>query len=215
MTAAPQPSPPRPRSLVPAAVLAVAVAAPVVWWAARPRAVDPLADELAAARAALLPEDAVSRLARLTAREPTHLGAARAYADALDLAGLRVEARAQWARVLELAQQRGDLPVAAAARARLTGPLDTRVDPDAALMNAGLEALHGRRDAAGAVPLFRQVLAHQPQHYGATYQLAVALDQLGQPEEARRIWADVLRLATAAADRETAAAATARLARAP
>src|SRR5262245_51773465 len=56
-----------------------------------------------------------------------------------------------------------------------------------ALMKAGLDAL-GRNDAEAAARHFRGVLQLNPNHYGATYQLATALDRAGQPAAARPYW---------------------------
>src|SRR5262249_40704739 len=53
------------------------------------------------------------------------------------------------------------------------------------LMKSGLDALHTRNDPGSAAVQFRKVLALNPSHYGATFQLAAALDRLGKPEEAR------------------------------
>src|SRR5262249_43233201 len=59
------------------------------------------------------------------------------------------------------------------------------------LMNAGLDAFYKRGDPAAAVVHFRQVLALNPNHYGATFQLAKALDAAGRAEEARSFWVKV------------------------
>lgn len=82
-------------------------------------------------------------------------------------------------------------------------------------MALGLVALHAKHDAAGAAALFRQVLARNPEHYGATFQLATALDQASRPAEARPLWAKVLKMAEAIKDESLAAAARARLAKSP
>src|SRR5262249_2160652 len=105
---------------------------------------------------------------------------------------------------------------AATARARLAGPPAASVlgDPDT-FMKAGLDALYARQDHAGAAVQFRMVLALNPTHYGATYQLAVALDQLGKPEEARRLGEKVLVMAAGAGDEPTELTARRRLARQP
>lgn len=70
-------------------------------------------------------------------------------------------------------------------------------------MQGGLDALYKRHDAAAAVERFRSVLSHTPTHYGATYQLAVALDAAGKPEEARPLWEKMLPMAQAANDPDT------------
>lgn len=88
-------------------------------------------------------------------------------------------------------------------------------DADAELMNAGLDALYGRHDPSAAISQFRAVLAHNPTHYGATYQLAAALDAEGKASEARPWWVKALALAELIHDEPTAEAARARLQRQP
>jgi hypothetical protein len=51
-----------------------------------------------------------------------------------------------------------------------------------AAMKAGLDAMYTRQDAEAAVRHFRRVLELNPAHYGATFQLAKALDAAGRPE---------------------------------
>ena len=100
------------------------------------------------------------------------------------------------------------------------------------LMKEGLDALYGRADVAGsqdammrlgldlmfrqanpsaAVAQFRGLLARNPTHYGATYQLASALDRAGQPDQARPVWVKVLGMATQIKDEATIQTAKARL----
>ena len=78
-------------------------------------------------------------------------------------------------------------------------------------MQAGLAALR-QRNATEAVARFRAVLSRNPEHFGATLQLAKALDQAGQPDEALPVWKRILEMAEAAHNAETAATARARLA---
>lgn len=80
------------------------------------------------------------------------------------------------------------------------------------LMRAGLDALYLHNAPAVAAARFRQVLERNAAHYGATLQLAKALDQSGKPDEAVVQWKKVLEMADAVHDSETARAARARLA---
>jgi Flp pilus assembly protein TadD len=82
-------------------------------------------------------------------------------------------------------------------------------------MNSGLDALYRTKDPSAAVVQFRKVLELNPNHYGATYQLAMALDRTGKPAEARVLWEKVLRMAEGYKDQDTLAAAKTRLARTP
>ncbi|HUE30880.1 MAG TPA: tetratricopeptide repeat protein, partial [Verrucomicrobiae bacterium] len=93
------------------------------------------------------------------------------------------------------------------ALARLTGG----ADQDERLMSAGLDALRAQHDPERAGALFREVLAHTPTHYGATYQLAAALDAAGRPSEARPVWEKMLAMAEAAQDEGTVRAVRQRL----
>jgi cytochrome c-type biogenesis protein CcmH/NrfG len=81
-----------------------------------------------------------------------------------------------------------------------------------ALMQAALSAFYERNDAHAAIEKFREVLEHQPSHYGATYQLAKALDQDGKPAEAAVWWTKVLDAAELIGDTTTARQARERLA---
>jgi Flp pilus assembly protein TadD len=80
-------------------------------------------------------------------------------------------------------------------------------------MRAGL--LYHRRlsDAERAVELYRGVLERSPRHYGASYQLAVALWTAGRKEEARAAWRKFAALAKAAGDEKSLAGAPAGLTR--
>lgn len=68
-------------------------------------------------------------------------------------------------------------------------------DPQAELMGIGLNALYQKGDAKAAIEPFRRVLSLNPTHYGAHYQLAVALERSGDVG-AKDEWAKVLAAAT-------------------
>jgi hypothetical protein len=78
-------------------------------------------------------------------------------------------------------------------------------------MKAGLAAMYDRSDARAAVPLFREVLTNRVDHYGATFQLAKALDQSGDSTAALPVWRRILDLARAAGDSTTAGIASTRI----
>jgi Flp pilus assembly protein TadD len=106
-----------------------------------------------------------------------------------------------------------DDATAATARARIgKSPLPPQ---EQALMNAGLDALYRTKDPSAAAVQFRKVLELNPNHYGATYQLATALDRVGKPAEARVLWEKVLKMAEGYKDQDTLATTKARLARTP
>ena len=127
---------------------------------------------------------------------------------ALDSGGKPSEARAAWEEILRLADAIGDTSVTRAARSRLAGP-DTATH--AAMMTLGLHLLYTRNDAAAAADQFRAVLRRNATHYGASYQLATALDRAGRAAEARAQWVKVLGMATSINDTATANTARARL----
>jgi tetratricopeptide (TPR) repeat protein len=160
------------------------------------------------------PDRAATLFARLAERKPDDLEATQEEADALDAAWRSDEARPWWAKVRDLAVARRDAFRTDLANNRLRGvpPPAASEAEQARLMQAGLDALFKARDAATAVDLFRQVLDLNPLHYGASYQLGVALDAAGRKDEARAHWPVVLRMAQSLHDQKTADDVQARIA---
>jgi len=158
------------------------------------------------------PEAAVKAFRKVLAKSPAHYGANFQLAKALDQAGKPAEAVPQWEKSLAMAEAIRDEETADTARKRLgrTGP-----SPEDAAMRAGLDALYGTKDAAAAIVEFRKVLEMNPNHYGANFQLAKALDQAGKPAEARSQWEKVLKMAEGIRDAGTAEIAKGRLAQRP
>ena len=120
------------------------------------------------------PEAAVKAFREVLAKNPEHYGANFQLAVALDRAGKPAEAVPQWEKSLAMAEAIKDETTADRARKRLGRP---RPSPEDAAMKAGLDALYGRKDPAAAIVEFRKVLEMNPSHYGASFQLASALDQ--------------------------------------
>ena len=139
---------------------------------------------------------------------PTHYGAHFQLARAIDREGKPAEARPMWEEVLKSAESIRDTATAQMVRARLAAP-DTVGDE--AMMAAGVNLLHKQNNPTAAAEQFRKVLERNPTHYGATYQLAVALDRSGKQAEARPLWEKVVGMATTYKDEKTAEAARARL----
>jgi predicted membrane-bound spermidine synthase len=79
------------------------------------------------------------------------------------------------------------------------------------VMKVGLDLLYTRNDPAGAAAHFRRVLELNRTHYGATFQLAKALDVAGFRNEARPFWEKALQMAEGYHDEQTAGIARARL----
>jgi Tfp pilus assembly protein PilF len=155
------------------------------------------------------PGAAAAQFRRVLEQNPSHYGATFQLATALDRGGQPDQARTVWERMLRMAEAIGDGPTADQARARLAQEPLTQE----ALMKAGLDLLYPGNDPAAAAALFRQVLERNPTHYGATFQLATALDRAGEVAEARPLWDKVLEMAEGYNDAETAATARTRLAR--
>ncbi len=174
--------------------------------------VDPAAEELSAGLAATDPADAVAHFKKALDVNPTHYGATFQLARALDRAGRKDEAKAQWERVLRMAQQASDPPLVEAARARLGVPAGPSAAPPADPMLQGLDALYTKRDTVTAIARFRDVLAQNPDHYGATFQLATALDLVGDIKGSRPLWDKMAAMADAISDAKTAETARARMA---
>jgi Tfp pilus assembly protein PilF len=141
-------------------------------------------------------------------RNRTHYGAQYQLAVSLDRGGKPREARPLWEKVLKNAENARDSTTAGTARSRLAAP-DTA--SQSAMMALGLDLLYKRNDAAAAADQFRKVLERNPTHYGASYQLATALDKAGQAAQARPVWEKVLGMAVTYKDDRTAAAARNRL----
>jgi Flp pilus assembly protein TadD len=157
------------------------------------------------------PTTAVAQFRKVLAMNPTHYGATYQLAVALDRAGDPGEARVYWEKMLPMAQAARDEATLATVRTRLQRP-PTPEDLQAEAMKAGLDALYAKKDLAAAAAQFRKVLSMNPMHYGATYQLAVALDRAGDREEATPLWRKVLEMAGTYHDEETANTARTRLA---
>lgn len=75
-------------------------------------------------------------------------------------------------------------------------------DPQGAAMSIGLDALYKTNNLPLAIEQFRKVLAMNPSHYGAHYQLAMALERNRDPT-AKDMWTKVLALATEIKDEQT------------
>ena len=148
----------------------------------------------------------------MLAKNPEHYGAVYQLAVSLERAGKPAEARPLWEKSLAMAETIKDEKTAETARKRLGLPVTS---PEDGAMKAGLAALYDRKDASSAVVEFRRVLSINPNHYGATFQLAKALDQAGKPAEARPVWEKALRMAEGYKDVQTVALAKERLARQP
>lgn len=158
------------------------------------------------------PESAARDFRKILARNPEHYGANYQLAMALDRIGKPAEARPLWEKVLAMAEAVKDDKTAETARKRLGVPLPA---PEDATMNAGLTALYEKKDPTAAAVEFRKTLELNPNHYGATFQLAKALDQAGKPAEARPFWERALRMAEGFKDAQTVAIVRERLARRP
>ena len=154
------------------------------------------------------PETAIADFRKVLAHNPDHYGATFQLAAALEAAGRPNEARPLWEKMVAMAERSSDSETAALARAHLAGDGNAN---EAATMQAGLDALYKRHDPAEAIAQFRKVLERNPTHYGATFQLATALDAAGKREEARAVWEKMLEMAEASKDIETADKARARL----
>jgi tetratricopeptide (TPR) repeat protein len=186
----------------------------------RPRPLDPMTQGLEALYKKHDPLLAAARFREVLAQNPEHYGATFQLATALEQAGKPAEARPVWAKMLAMAEATRDAATIEQARARLAeinklAPPSAEVDPDAEGMRLGLDALYTQHDPPGAVIQLRKVLAHNPEHYGATFQLATALDRAGRPAEARPLWIKVLKMAEAIKDTSSVTTARTRLAMNP
>ena len=141
-------------------------------------------------------------------QNPNHYGAQYQLAVAVDRGGRPADARPLWQTVLRNAQAIHDTTTEHTAQARLAAP-DTA--SQAAMMALGLDLMYRQNNPSAAADEFRKVLSKNPTHYGATYQLATALDRSGRGTEARALWEKVLGMAQTYKDTKTAETARARL----
>ena len=113
-----------------------------------------------------------------------------------------------WLAQGRLLERRGEWAAAAAAydAAAAADPMN----PEAP-MRAGLVYAYRLGDSATAVERYRRVLALDPAHYGAHYQLAVALLAAGRRDEALAAWSRFTPMAAAIGDQASLDAAPAEL----
>lgn len=126
-------------------------------------------------------------------RETTRIDAV--HAGAWLAQGRLLEARGEWAAAAD-----------AYDRALAADPTSTE-----AAMRAGLVRHYRLGDSVTAADRYRAALAVDPRHYGAHYQLAVALLGAGRRDEALAAWARFVPLAEAIGDRASIEAAPAEL----
>jgi cytochrome c-type biogenesis protein CcmH/NrfG len=154
------------------------------------------------------PNAAATQFREVLEKNPNHYGATFQLAMALDRADKPAEARPVWEKMLKMAEASDNKDTTKTVRERLAKPDIVSED---ALMRAGLDALYTRNDPGAAAEQFRKVLERNPSHYGATYQLATALDSAGKRGEARPLWEKMLKMAENTDDKETVATVRARL----
>ncbi|MGH9441969.1 MAG: tetratricopeptide repeat protein [Thermoanaerobaculia bacterium] len=156
------------------------------------------------------PAEAAEDFRKALAAMPSHYGANFQLAAALEQAGRKDEAAEQWKKVAAMATAINDSGTARIALSHLAG---SGLRGEDALMRDGLDALYSRHRPAEAAEDFRQVLAKNPGHYGANFQMASALEQAGRRDESRIYWMKVLVMAQGFHDEGTAKTAREHLAR--
>jgi tetratricopeptide (TPR) repeat protein len=162
------------------------------------------------------PTGAIVQFGKVLEINPNHYGATFQLAMALVQAGKSTEARSLWEKVLAMAQASKDNDTANTARARLAKPNVASAEfSQEEAMKKGLDLLYTRNDPNTAAFQFRNILERNPNHYGATFQLAMALDRAGKSREARPLWEKMFKMAEASNDKETLAMARARLEKRP
>lgn len=154
------------------------------------------------------PYDAEQAFRDVLKANPNHYGAHFQLARAIDREGKPAEARPLWQDVLKSAESISDTATAKMARDRLALPDTVSVE---GMMASGVHMLYKMNDPVGAAEQFRKVLEKNPSHYGATYQLAAALDKSGKQAEAKPYWQKTLAMAMTYKDTATIATAQAKL----
>ncbi|HJZ61790.1 MAG TPA: tetratricopeptide repeat protein, partial [Miltoncostaeaceae bacterium] len=113
-----------------------------------------------------------------------------------------------WLGQGRLLEQRGEWATAAAAYDAAASADSTSTE---ARMRAGLLYAYRLGDSATAIERYRAVLALDPAHYGAHYQIAVALLAAGRRDEAIAAWSRFTPLAAAIGDQASIDGAPAEL----
>jgi len=158
------------------------------------------------------PHAALKKFSQVLSQNPNHYGAQYQRAKALDISGDIGGAISAWQAFEPTAQKTRDTEATAWAKKRITVLTATEKNLATAL-ERGVNHLHIEKKPSSAIPLFQKVLAQWPTHYGAAYQLALALEQDGQISPAQDAWKDVLKRATAIDEQPDMAAAQAALER--
>jgi tetratricopeptide (TPR) repeat protein len=162
------------------------------------------------------PTGAIVQFRRVLEINLNHYGATFQLAMALDQAGKATEARSLWEKALAMAQASKDNDTVHTARARLAKPYVASAEfSQEEAMKKGLDLLYTHNDPNTAAFQFRNILERIPNHYGATFQLAMTLERAGKSKEARPLWEKMFKMAEASNDNETLAMARARLEKRP
>ncbi|MGB0640216.1 MAG: hypothetical protein ACPGTU_12825 [Myxococcota bacterium] len=141
-----------------------------------------------------------------------HYGAQYQRAKAFDVARDLENALNAWRDFLPEAERSRDPESAEWARSRVLH-LSGQVSKLSAVMEEGVNLLHGSQQPDAAITRFNTVLSAWPSHYGASYQVAVAYEQAGQLEAAKEAWGLVLSNARAIGETNDTKAAADALAR--
>jgi thioredoxin-like negative regulator of GroEL len=152
---------------------------------------------------------AEARFRAVLQRNPSHYGATFQLARALDEEGRVLEARLLWEKMSSMAVATRDPATLTLVQQRLAR--EEATDPEL-LMKSGMHDLYALHRPVDAIEKFRKVLSGNPSHYGATYQLAVALDSSGSRDAALPLWQKVLKMAEGYHDTDTANTARGKIA---
>jgi tetratricopeptide (TPR) repeat protein len=159
------------------------------------------------------PTSALSLFDQVLAQNPHHYGAIYQRAKALDALGDLQHALDAWKQCAPLAARTRDQKATQYIQQRIA-VLQKSIPTITSKMNAGVELLHSQKQPSKAVAYFQEVLATWKTHYGAKYQLAVALEQSNQRDASKTAWTRVQQAATEigeAADIDAATSALQRL----
>ncbi len=133
---------------------------------------------------------AATAWAREAVRHGPHLSRAHFYlGSALEKQGDLAEAAAEYRRALEIE------PNDAAVKAAVERVGKPHTPTDVERMTTALRLLDVERKPDAAIAELRALLAQNPTHYGAHWQMARALDAAGRRAEARLAWQKMLELA--------------------
>ena len=157
-------------------------------------------------------ETAIRHFSVVLKQNAEHYGARYQIAKAFEKTQQLHLAHRAWSRFEPMARLSKDSPALKHAQERIA-TLENQMTALEKQMDKGVDLLHVQKRPDDAVAVFKKVRSAWATHYGARYQLALALEQSGQNNAAEGAWSQFLDVAEATNNREDIQAAKAAISR--